>query len=79
MNLYITPPPGVKSSMIDCQISSNHLGLGIKGNPPFIDVREDTKRIELHLGWLIDACLLSLRSGADRRASESVRELLDDQ
>ena len=36
--MYITPPPGVKAKDIDCKITTTHLKLGIKGNPPFIDV-----------------------------------------
>ena len=39
VHCYIEPPPGVTAKMIDCKITSNRLTLGIKGNPPFIDVR----------------------------------------
>ena len=37
VNIYITPPPGVVPDMIDCTISPNHLRLGLRGNPPFLD------------------------------------------
>jgi len=39
VNVYIKPPPGVKASMLDCKITSTHVSLGLKGNPPFINVR----------------------------------------
>ncbi len=38
VNLYIEPPPGVTAGLVDCKITPNHLRLGIKGNPPFLDV-----------------------------------------
>lgn len=28
----------VKAAMVDCKITHTHLTLGIKGNPPFLDV-----------------------------------------
>lgn len=37
--VYIRPPPGIKASMLACKIDSGHISLGIKGNPPFINVR----------------------------------------
>ncbi|EFA83334.1 hypothetical protein PPL_04127 [Heterostelium album PN500] len=37
VNIYIEVPEGVSSKMIACQITSNKLILGIRGNPPFID------------------------------------------
>lgn len=39
-NIYIKPPDGVTKKIIDIVITYNHLKVGIKGSPPFID--EDT-------------------------------------
>ncbi|CAN0527937.1 unnamed protein product, partial [Ectocarpus sp. 8 AP-2014] len=39
VNLYIETPPGVKADRIECKITPRHICLGLKGNPPFIDVR----------------------------------------
>lgn len=38
VNLYIETPPGVTADRLDCKITPKHIRLGIKGNPPFIDV-----------------------------------------
>ncbi|KAF2075021.1 hypothetical protein CYY_003673 [Polysphondylium violaceum] len=37
VNIFITPPPGVTSKMIACDIQAKRLALGIKGNSPFIN------------------------------------------
>ena len=37
VNIYIHPPKGIKGSMLSIIIESQHLTVGIKGNPPFID------------------------------------------
>eukprot|EP01133_Synstelium_polycarpum_P012398 gene12398-14550_t len=37
VNIYVSPPEGITSKMIACQILPNKLVLGIKGNPAFID------------------------------------------
>lgn len=39
VHVYITPPPGVRAKMLDVSIAPTHLKIGIKGNPPFINVR----------------------------------------
>lgn len=44
VNLYIETPPGVKADGVDCKITPTHIRLGLKGNPPFIDVRLPTDR-----------------------------------
>lgn len=36
--MFINPPKGMKASFLDVVIKPNHLSVGIKGNPPFIDV-----------------------------------------
>lgn len=36
-NIYIGPPPGVPRSVIEIVITYNHLTVGIKDTPPFID------------------------------------------
>ncbi len=38
VNIYVIAPPGVKSHDIDCTIKHCRVTLGIKGNPPFLDV-----------------------------------------
>lgn len=40
VNLYIEAPPGVTADRIECKITPRHICLGLKGNPPFIDVRD---------------------------------------
>jgi hypothetical protein len=42
VNVFIAPPPGVTAKLVDCKISVGHVRLGVKGNPPYLDVREQT-------------------------------------
>ena len=51
--IYVTPPPGLKASFVDCKITATHLSLGIKGNPPFIneDLFEKVKQDESY--WMM--------------------------
>jgi hypothetical protein len=44
VDMWITPPPGVTAKMIACNITDRHLTLGIKGNPPFIDVSHESEQ-----------------------------------
>ena len=37
VNIYIQPPPGVRSNMFDIAISHRHLKVGLKSAPPFLD------------------------------------------
>jgi hypothetical protein len=37
--VYISPPPGARAAHIECAITSAHVRVGIKGNPPYLDVR----------------------------------------
>lgn len=38
VEIFINAPEGVKASMIECEITMERLKLGLRGNPPFIDV-----------------------------------------
>lgn len=38
VNIYINLPPDVHSKQFYCNIQSKHLQLGIKGNPPYLNV-----------------------------------------
>jgi hypothetical protein len=42
VNVFITPPEGVVARMLDVKIDVMHLKIGLKGNPPFLDVRACT-------------------------------------
>eukprot|EP01036_Dinobryon_divergens_P030952 gene30953-40279_t len=37
VNIYIEPPPGVRSNMFEIIISHRHLKVGLKSAPPFLD------------------------------------------
>ncbi|KAH9253703.1 hypothetical protein BASA81_008321 [Batrachochytrium salamandrivorans] len=37
VRIYISPPPGVLAKHLSVDIASNHLRVGLKGNPPFLD------------------------------------------
>ena len=38
VNMYINLPPNVPSKQFYCKIQSKHVELGIKGNPPYLNV-----------------------------------------
>lgn len=37
VSIFVTPPEGTRAKHVTCEISLNHLTLGLKGNPPFLD------------------------------------------
>ena len=39
LNLYVQLPAGVKAKQLYVDISSSHLRIGVKPNPPYLDVR----------------------------------------
>jgi hypothetical protein len=48
VDMWIDPPAGITAKMIDCKITDKHLRIGLKGNPPFIDVsRQIESRTEV--------------------------------
>ena len=38
VNVYITLPPNVPTKLFYCKIQSKHVEVGIKGNPPYLNV-----------------------------------------
>jgi hypothetical protein len=38
VTIFVTPPKGIRGKDLFVDIGINHLRLGIKGNPPFLDV-----------------------------------------
>ena len=47
VNIYIPVPSGVRGKDLTIDIQSSHLKVGIKGNPPYLDV--STCRTDLQL------------------------------
>lgn len=39
VNIYIRVPEGVGAKQLDVRITRQHLSVGIKGLPPYLDVR----------------------------------------
>lgn len=39
VNLYVQTPPGLKASMLRCDIQSRRVTIGVKGDKPYLDVR----------------------------------------
>jgi hypothetical protein len=49
LNIYIEIPPGTGAKQLTVTIASKHLIVGIKGNPPYLDVSDGGKRFSLHI------------------------------
>lgn len=48
VNITVPVPPGTKSRFITCEIKKNHLKVGVKGQPPVIDVSVTCSAVFLH-------------------------------
>ena len=69
VNVYITPPPGVKAAMIQCVMTTQRVTIGLKGNPPFLDAPLAGPIIVRESLWTMDEgviqlCLQKMRKGA---------------
>jgi hypothetical protein len=49
VNISVPVPEGTKSRFVVCDIKKNHLKVGLKGQPPIIDVSSYNKNF--HLLW----------------------------
>jgi hypothetical protein len=65
--IYITPPEGLTGQHLDIKITNLHLRVGIKGNPPFLDVRGCRRGFGTH------AILTPTRACSNPRAAQSSR------
>lgn len=54
VNIYIQPPPGVTSKMLDIKIEPHRLVVGLKGTPPFIDEETGGAVIVDESLWMVD-------------------------
>lgn len=45
VNMYITLPKGVPTKLFHCKIQSKHVEVGIKGNPPYLNVSSPFTRL----------------------------------
>jgi hypothetical protein len=79
VNIFIKPPPGVTARLLDVNITVNHLSVGIKGNPPYINVRScfsatrAATLIDSNRRMCCDACFGTLQEdlGSDVIAKDS--------
>ena len=62
LNLYLQLPPGVKAKQLFVDISSSHLRIGIKPNPPYLDVRTLPSSRSKPTRWMHADTLVWLRS-----------------
>ena len=62
LNLYVQLPPGVKAKQLYVDISSSHLRIGIKPNPPYLDVRTLLSSRSKPKRWMHADTLVWLRS-----------------
>ena len=62
--IFIYPPDGLRGKDLDIKIEAQHIRLGIKGNPPFIDAPlEAAVSVENSL-WTLGACDSDAREAA---------------
>jgi len=60
VRIFITTPPGVKAAHLDIRITANHLRIGLKGNPPFLDHDLFSTVIEEECTWTLDGSELEI-------------------
>ena len=56
--VYLNPPAAVTADMIDCKITVQRLVIGLKGNPPFLDVSTSAQVLLHGLRLKLDGALV---------------------
>ena len=69
--VYLTPPAAVTADMIDCKITVQRLVIGLKGNPPFLDVSEICAKSSCETITCVALCRLNSDSSAPSMPSPS--------
>lgn len=82
VNIYIRPPAGVTTDMIDCAITPSRIRLGLTGNPPFLDEQTFGPVIEQESYWTfvdgeIAILLQKMRKGETWEAALVGRGMVD--
>ncbi|GAB5361759.1 hypothetical protein AAMO2058_000740200 [Amorphochlora amoebiformis] len=60
VDIYINPPPGVTSRQIVCNIKSDHLEVGIKGAPLYMDEKLGGLCVKSESYWMIEDGVLHI-------------------
>eukprot|EP00466_Bigelowiella_natans_P002617 jgi/Bigna1/51369/estExt_Genewise1.C_1730001 len=60
VDIFITPPPGVKTRDIVCNISANHVKVGLKGAPLFMDEKLGGTCIKSESFWMFEDGVLHI-------------------
>ena len=80
VNIYIKPPEGVPARAMDIKITVKHVKIGLKGNPPFLDVGAVSRRrgVVASLTWTCCHPPPPFAAGGPLFRSYRRRKLLDD-
>lgn len=68
VQVFIEVPPGVTAKMLAVKMTAKQLTIGLKGNPPFIDVR-DLPELAPGQAPNAQACILVRRSPLSKRST----------
>mmetsp|Transcript_31074 Transcript_31074/g.54570 ORF Transcript_31074/g.54570 Transcript_31074/m.54570 type:complete len:252 (-) Transcript_31074:112-867(-) len=60
VDVYITPPPGVSSRDIVCDIKATHLKVGLKGAPFFLDEKLGGRCVKGESYWMLEDGVLHI-------------------
>ncbi len=60
VSVYITPPPGVKASMLSITVTPSRVSIGVKGNPPYLDEELASTCVAKESVWTLDEGVLQL-------------------